>query len=148
MVASDQIGQAFAMAFSHHAGQMDKLGEPYVAHLVRVASGVETAAQQIVALLHDIVEDSNCTLDALRAIFDETIVDAVDAMTKRPAEDYDIYLCRVHSNAIAQAVKLADIADNTSPRRVAGLDPETQVRLTAKYKHAVRFLNEKETGLC
>ena len=92
--------------------------------------GIET---QIVAILHDVVEDTWITLEMLvRMGFPETIVDAVDAITKREGEDYFTYVERCSRNHIAALVKLADLEDNSDPvRALAG-----QTRMLERYKRA------------
>ena len=130
-----QLGQAFEMAFAAHAGQTDKSGQPYMAHVVRVASGV-TGDAQIVALLHDVVEDTPVSLEEVSAAFGADIAAAVDAITKRDGEPVDTYLDRVAANPLARAVKLSDLADNSNPARLAMLDADTQAHLTRKYDHA------------
>ena len=122
-----------------HEGQVDKAGRPYIEHPRRVAARVEQvdgpAAAVCVAWLHDVVEDCGITLDDLLEDFDDEIVDAVDALTRREGEG-DEYYRRVASNELALVVKRADIWDNTNPDRLAALPAETRERLQAKYAHA------------
>jgi (p)ppGpp synthase/HD superfamily hydrolase len=104
-----------------------------------------TLIEQIVAILHDTVEDTDATLEDIRNLCDgqtyaDTIVDAVDAITKRPNEQYDDYLVRVKDNPIALSVKLADIRDNMSPIRQYRLPLEKQIKLKAKYLKALTIL--------
>ena len=94
-----------------------------------------------VALLHDTVEDTWVTLDYLRYDFAERIINAVDAITKRKGERYIEYLKRVKANPLALRVKLADIAHNTSPKRMEVLKDGERKYLTEKYEQALAFLN-------
>lgn len=132
-------------ATAAHEGQVDKAGRPYIEHPRRVADRVAEvdgrAAAVCVAWLHDVVEDSNVTLDELLDDdFSDAIVDAVDALTRREDEGDDYYR-RVASNDLAVAVKRADIWDNTNPERLAALPASTRDRLQAKYAHALKLLD-------
>ncbi|MGC1209088.1 MAG: HD domain-containing protein [Ornithinimicrobium sp.] len=118
MNPSPPIDLARQIATSAHEGQVDKNGAAYIGHPARVAARVRgDDAAEIVAWLHDVVEDTTLTLEDLRAHFPESIVAAVDAMTRRSEEAPDAYYARVRADPIARAVKLADIADNTDPPR-------------------------------
>lgn len=132
-------------ATTAHKGQVDKAGRPYIEHPRRVADRVAEidgrAAAVCVAWLHDVVEDSDVTPDELRGDFDDAIVDAVDAVTRRDGEGDDYYR-RVASNDLAVAVKRADIWDNTNPERLAALPASTRDRLQAKYAHALELLDQ------
>lgn len=124
-------------AIRAHAGQTDKGGRPYIEHVERVAAHVPFAYEDA-AWLHDVVEDTDATLDDLRsAAFTPRTVEAVDALTHRKGERNIDYYARVRGNPIARTVKLADIADNANVRRLARLDDETIVRLVRKYARAL-----------
>ncbi len=141
MSTSPLLELARQIATSAHEGQVDKGGAPYIGHAARVAARVRgDNAAEIVAWLHDVVEDTTVTLSDLRAHFPEFIIEAVDAMTRRSGEAPDAYYARVRADPIARAVKLADIADNTDPHRTALLPDDTRRRLTAKYDHALHEL--------
>lgn len=131
------VRQAEQIARTAHEGQVDKAGEPYISHPARVADrvrGDENA--ETVAWLHDVVEDTGVSLDELRQTFPEEVVEAVDAITVCPGEDRSAYYARVAANPLALKVKLADIADNSDPERLARLDEEPRARLEAKYAKA------------
>ena len=140
----DLVAAADRVAVAAHEGQVDKAHQPYVEHPRRVAAKVAHLGPdfEIVALLHDVVEDTPVTLDVLAATFPGHIVDAVDAITHRAGETRDAYYARVAANPLAVAVKFADIADNTDPLRLAALPGATQARLEAKYAHARSRLRE------
>lgn len=137
------LGLAFEIASCQHDGQRDKAGEPYMAHVIRVFCGVRRSDHQIVALLHDVVEDGHLRLDHIEDHFEPDIVAAVDAITKRKGEPYREYLDRVKGNPAALAVKLADIADNSSEDRLAKLMPDVAERLRGKYEMALKILREQ-----
>lgn len=136
------VDKARTLAEKAHAGQVDKAGEPYVGHLERVADDVATRTvfvglAQAVAWLHDIIEDTHVTAyDLTAAGMPQDVVDAVEAITHRPNEPRAEYYARVRSNDLALAVKLADIADNADPARLARLDDQTRERLEVKYAAA------------
>ena len=142
------ITNAEHVARTAHEGQTDKTGVPYITHPERVA---RTAGQkapehlreeaQAVAWLHDTVEDTGVTLQGLSEQgFPETVIDGVDAMTKRQGEPVEGYFERVRANAIARIVKAADIDDNTDPERVQKLGQGDRTRLAAKYQRSRELL--------
>lgn len=132
--------KALELAERYHRSQTDKLGQPYILHVVSVAFRVPAGPVRIVALLHDIVEDTDCTLDLIRNEFGDEIANAVDAITKREDEDYLKYLLIVRTNELAAQVKYADICDNSAADRLAGLDELTRRRLEEKYRMARNVL--------
>jgi (p)ppGpp synthase/HD superfamily hydrolase len=139
------IGQAALMfrarqlAMNAHAGQTDKAGADYYrAHVADVAHRVgDDPTLRTVAYLHDVVEDTFWTLDDLALVgFPGEVVAAVDAITHRPNEDRLAYYARVKANPLALPVKLADVASNSDPDRLALLPPSTRTRLIEKYEQA------------
>ena len=141
------VGKAYAFAFEAHWGHVDKSGEVYATHLVRVAARFEDDAARAVALLHDTVEAPIVTEAEVRAQFPVEIADAVMALTKRGKEPLESYLARVAENELAIRVKRADIADNASPARLEKLPQDMQTRLHAKYARARALLDAFETGV-
>jgi len=109
------IDKALAIAADAHAGQVDKGGQPYILHPLRVMAQMDTTAERVVALLHDVVEDTSWTLDAINVLgLSLAQRTALDALTRRPgAEPYAGYLCRINTEgAMAMKVKIADLKDN------------------------------------
>jgi (p)ppGpp synthase/HD superfamily hydrolase len=107
------IEKALQIAAQAHEGQKDKEGLPYTLHPLRVMSRVEGDEAQIVAVLHDVIEDTKVTLDELRrAGFSETVLAAVQCVTHRKDEPYADYVVACKNNPIARQVKLADLHDN------------------------------------
>lgn len=138
----DLVSAARKLAGHYHDGQVDKAGDPYLGHVSRVADRVVPQEPEFVAaaLLHDILEDTSATPAELAAAgIPETVIEAVVILTKTggPLDDY---YAQVRTNAIALAVKLADVADNSDPSRLAQLDPEIRDRLTRKYAKALAAL--------
>lgn len=134
-----EIALAEQVATAAHADQTDKAGAPYIGHPRRVALRVWEDCRAV-AWLHDVVEDSDVTLEDLARQFRPEIVAAVEAITHRDGEPREAYYRRVAANYLAYEVKLADIADNSDPKRLALLDVETRTRLEAKYSKARRLL--------
>ncbi|HWM02515.1 MAG TPA: HD domain-containing protein [Actinophytocola sp.] len=137
------LDDAIQVARRAHEGQLDKSGRPYIAHPLRVMGMVTGTHQRMTAVLHDVVEDTDVTLDDLVAAgCPDEVLAAVAAISKRPGEPQSDYLTRVLADPIALVVKRADIADNMSPDRMGRLDAETQERLRTKYEAALRRLDE------
>jgi hypothetical protein len=112
------LAKAIQIAARAHEQMRDKDGQPYILHPIRVMSGVEGIEAKIVAVLHDVVEDSPITADDLRREgFSEAIVAAVVCVTKRADEPYSDYVLRCKVNELARRVKLADLEDNARPAR-------------------------------
>ncbi len=133
---------AKAIAHREHSRQADKAGQPYIGHVSRVAAHVAGDQDaETVAWLHDVVEDTSVDLADLGAEFAPHIVAAVDAITRRTGEAPADYYQRVRGNDLARRVKLADIADNADPVRLAGLDSATRERLERKYRHALEAVS-------
>ena len=114
------IERAVEIAAKHHAGDVDKAGAPYLFHPLRLMFAVKTPFEKMAAVLHDVVEDTPVTLDDLR---DEgvhaDVIDAIEALTKRPGESRIEAAARAAANPIARVVKLADVTDNMDLGRIA-----------------------------
>lgn len=113
------LERAIEIAASAHAGQFDKAEQPYILHPLKVMLRVNGAHEQMVGVLHDVVEDTAVTLDALRAEgFPDAVLAAIDALTKRPGETRMQAAARAALNPVALAVKLADNAENMDLSRI------------------------------
>lgn len=106
--------QAIRLAVEAHGMQLDKAEKLYILHPFRVMSQFPTTAitHQIVAVLHDVVEDTDVKLEDIRYTFGDIVADAIDALSRREGETYTDFIERAAKNLIARAVKLADIQDN------------------------------------
>jgi (p)ppGpp synthase/HD superfamily hydrolase len=132
--------RAIGIAAEAHQGQKDKAGEPYILHSLRVMLRMSTRDERIAAVLHDLLEDTPWTRhDLAREGFTETVIEAVEALTRHPHESYDVFLARVASNPIAIRVKLADLADNLDESRIVQPTDRDRRRM-AKYDSARTFL--------
>ncbi len=130
------LERAIAIAVQAHAGQLDKAGQPYILHPLRVMAAMDTDEERIVAVLHDVVEDSDWSLAGLRARgFPERLLAALEGLTKRPTEDYEAFIKRVDTDALSRRVKIADLEDNLDPGRIKHPTARDRVRMR-KYRRA------------
>ena len=131
---------ALALACQSHRGQRDKAGEPYILHPLRLMVRAQSAAERVVAVLHDVVEDSSVTLDHLKELgFDSGVIAAIDALTRRKGESYDAFIDRIRSNPLATKVKVLDIQDNMDLCRLPTVTQKDLDRV-AKYHAALQRL--------
>jgi (p)ppGpp synthase/HD superfamily hydrolase len=134
------LERAIEIAARAHSGQRDKAGAPYILHPLRVMLRAATDAERIAAVLHDVVEDSDWTFDQLRAEgFAPEVVEAVDALTRRPGETYEEFVLRAGAHPLARRVKLADLADNSDPNRITSPTEQDLARLE-RYRRAIALL--------
>ena len=135
---------AMRICFDAHKEQTDKSGLPYVFHPFHLAEQMKDEATTCVALLHDVVEDSDMTLEGLReAGFPEEIVEAVGAMTHAPDVPYMDYVRAIKRNPIATAVKLADLRHNSDPTRLEVIDEFAERRME-RYRAAITILTDND----
>lgn len=132
------VERAHAMADTAHNGQFDKADRPYIEHPKRVVGHLlnPSPEESVVGWLHDVVEDTDVSLEYIKDAFGAQVAAAVGAITRRHGENPDQYYARVKANPIALAVKVADLTDNTDPARLALLEPDLRARLEKKYAHA------------
>jgi GTP diphosphokinase / guanosine-3',5'-bis(diphosphate) 3'-diphosphatase len=124
------LEHAIEIAARAHAGQVDKGGQPYILHPLRVMLRLAAEHERMAAVLHDVVEDTSVTLDELRAAgFPPPVLMAVDALTKRPGESRLEAAARAAADPIALEVKLADNAENLDISRIAQPTAEDYARL-------------------
>lgn len=134
------LEEAIAIAAQAHRGQTDRAGAPYILHPLRMMLSLRTDDERMAAVLHDVVEDTDWTLDALRERgFSAVVVDAVDHLTRRAGESYEDFVRRAARHPVARRVKVADLEDNMDTRRLGTVTPGDGERL-ARYHRAWRFL--------
>lgn len=141
----DLIAQARTLAVSAHAGQVDKLGAPYIGHPTRVAAHAKALGGSPEAIaaawLHDVIEDCDVTAEDLHALgFPAEVIAAVSLLSKRPGQSLEDYCSALRHNPLALLVKRSDLADNTDPTRTGKLDERTRLRLAAKYERTRSLL--------
>lgn len=136
------VEKALEIATKAHEGQYDKSGVPYIEHPKHVAEGVHGDIAKATAYLHDVIEDTDVTVDDLRREgIPEEVIEAVVVMTHGKHESYFDYIRRLRKCPIAREVKIADLKHNSDTSRVKRPTPRDIAR-TAKYKRALRILNE------
>ena len=134
------LDRAIELAKHHHKGQTDKAGKPYIEHPLRVMNQMTTEEEKIVAVLHDIVEDTDISLNDLRNEgFSEEVVSAVKCLTKQDGENYDSYIERISFNPLAVKIKLSDLEDNRDLIRLPEVTNKDLERLE-KYDNALKKL--------
>ena len=145
MVYTELTNKAMGLAYEAHHGQTDKSGVPYVFHPIHLAEQMDDEISCCVALLHDVVEDTEITLEALTEKFPAEVVEAVALLTHDPDTDYFDYVRRIRENSVARKVKLADLAHNSDASRFAGVPvPEGRIGyLRDKYTKAKAILLEE-----
>jgi hypothetical protein len=140
------LERAIAIAAQAHAGKIDKAGAPYILHPLRVMLCMKTNDERIAAVLHDVVEDSEWTLERLRAEgFSEAVVRAVDSLTCRDQESYDDFVLRAGGDRIGRRVKIADLEDNCDMTRIATPTKKDLERIE-KYRRALAQLQVQAAG--
>ncbi len=140
MIYTENTKKALRICFDAHKHQEDKSGMPYVFHPFHLAEQMKTEETTIVALLHDVVEDSDYTLEDLKEFgFSGAVTDAVALMTHADDVEYMDYVRKIKDNPIAKAVKLADLRHNSDLSR---LDEVTEKALNRreKYLKAIELL--------
>lgn len=134
------LEQAIYIALHAHKGKTDKAGSPYILHPLRVMLAMETTEEKIVAVLHDVVEDSSFTIQKLKQEgFSKKVLDAVSLLTKTQNQDYESYISAIRKNSLATKVKLADLKDNMDKSRLKEITEADLIRIK-KYKAALKQL--------
>lgn len=138
------LDKAIAIAVQAHRGQKDRYGQPYILHPLRVMMRMKSVDEQIVAVLHDVVEKSEWTLEDLRREgFSAAIIDAVDKLTKRHGEEYASHIERTKTSRLSKRIKVADLEDNMDPERIVTPSKQNERRL-ARLHEAWDELKKKE----
>lgn len=136
------LDKAIAISSRAHTGQIDKAGQPYILHPLRVMFKFQNEHERIVAVLHDVIEDSEISLDDLKKLdFSTTIIEAIDCLTKRAGETYEEFISRVSLNDLARKIKIEDIKDNMDLTRIGSINDIDLARIK-KYHRALKFLDK------
>lgn len=138
------LGRAIAIAAQAHEAQVDKGGAPYILHPIRVMNRVAPIDAKIVAVLHDVLEDCpGWTASRLLAQgFSREIVGALQVLTRRRGEDYELFIARCKANRLARLVKIADLRDNSDLTRIQEPTEADRAR-QAKYHRALFALGAR-----
>ena len=142
MIYTELTKKALCLSFEAHKDQVDKSGIPYVYHPFHLAEQMDTEETVIVALLHDVVEDTDYTLQDIADMgFPQSVVGAIALMTHDESVAYMDYVARIKQNPIAAAVKLADLRHNSDTSRLDVVDDKAMERIQ-KYQQAIALLTE------
>ncbi len=142
MIYTPSTKKAMKFCFQAHKEQTDKSGIPYVFHPIHLAEQMKDEDTTVVALLHDVIEDTDYTLEDLAEMgFNERVIEAIALMTHPEDVPYMDYVAKIKNNPIAKAVKLADLAHNSDITRMDVVDEKAKARVE-KYAKAIALLNE------
>lgn len=145
MIYTPLTNKAMRIAYDAHHGQIDKSGQPYIFHPYHLAEQMKDEISVCVALLHDVMEDTNITYEVLAKEFPKDVMDALVLLTHKNGIDYFDYVRAIKQNPYAKAVKLADIAHNSDQTRMAGCENVPEDKLAfwrEKYTKAKAILEE------
>ena len=142
MKLADQLEIAIAIAVEAHKGQTDKADMPYILHPLRVMNSVNTLEEKIIAVLHDVVEDTSITFHfILEKGIDKHLIDVLRLLTHEKAVPYEDYIQKIAINRLATQIKLADLRDNSNLDRLKEKTDKDYQRLE-KYRKAIAFLEQ------
>ena len=134
------LEKCIKFALDVHAGQTDRYGRPYILHPLHLMSQMDTEVELMAAVLHDVIEDSETTLDDLRRLgLPEEVIQVVSLLTHDEADSYEEYVHRLKPNPIARKIKLADLLHNMDIRRMNSVTEKDAARLE-KYRRAWEIL--------
>ena len=138
------LQRAIEIATEAHKGQFDKSGKDYIGHPLRVMEMGKTEEEKIVGVLHDVIEDTNWTFEALAEEgFSKEIINALKCVTKLSEnENYDDFIERIKKNPLAVAVKINDLSDNMDIRRLPYLSDKDVKRLKKYLKAYKKLIGE------
>jgi (p)ppGpp synthase/HD superfamily hydrolase len=140
MIYTDATKKAMRVCFAAHKDQLDKSGLPYVFHPFHIAEQMTDEDTTVTALLHDVAEDSDITLNDLAAMgFNGRVMHALALLTHDPAVPYMEYVRRIASDPVAKTVKLADLAHNSDLSRLDN-PSKSDIERAAKYQKAAQLL--------
>lgn len=145
MIYTKLTNKAMKIAYDAHHGQVDKSGQPYIFHPFHLAEQMQDEVTVCIALLHDVMEDTDVTYEELCKHFPKEVTDALVLLTHREGTDYLDYVRAIKSNPYAKAVKLADLAHNSDESRFIGCDgisEEKKKYFREKYAKAKAILEE------
>ena len=141
MIYTDMTVKAMRLAYHAHRDQVDKGGVPYVFHPYHLAEQMNNEIRVCAALLHDVVEDTDVTLDYLKSEFPPAVTAIVELLTHEEEVDYNEYVAAICTNADAAFVKLADLVHNMREDRLVGQQSNEQIqRRLQKYAEAFRMV--------
>ena len=150
MIYTKMTVRAMQVAYEAHQGQYDKNGVPYIFHPYHVAEQMTDEVSVCAALLHDVVEDTEVSIEDLEQMFPKEVTEVLRLLTHDPKEDYEAYVRRAAAHPIARNVKLGDVLHNADQSRIvdpARIPPEKAAAWRIKYQHAREILEQNDAAL-
>lgn len=141
MINTKLTRKAMIIAYKAHQNQFDKANIPYIYHPIHIAEQMDTELECIVALLHDVVEDTDITLNDLEKEFPQEVIDLLKILTHDKKIDYIEYIKKVKTNPIATKIKIADLKHNSDITRLENITT-TDLKRIEKYKKALEILGK------
>ncbi|MBE5937675.1 MAG: HD domain-containing protein [Lachnospiraceae bacterium] len=145
MIYTMLTSKAMEIAYNAHHGQKDVNGVPYIFHPMHVAEGMKDELTTCVAILHDVVEDTDVTMEELSEVFPENVIECLKILTHDDSEDYFEYIKRIAANPVAKIVKLGDLAHNMDESRIYDKTTVSEEQLNwwrFKYEKALNILSQ------
>lgn len=139
MINTKMTREAMKIAYNAHYNQFDRAGVPYIYHPIHLAENMDSEIACVVALLHDVVEDTDITMEELEKTFPREVIEILKLLTHDKKVDYMEYIKRIKENEIARKVKIEDILHNADETRLDSITEEDIIR-RKKYKKALEFL--------
>lgn len=144
MIYTVMTKKAIKLMYEAHKDQVDKAGMPYVLHPLHVAEEMQDEIRTTVALLHDVIEDSNVTFDKLSELgFSSDVIESLKLLTHNEEVDYFDYIQKIGTNPVATSVKLADLRHNSDLSRLDKITEKDVVRVE-KYKKCIDYLEKMQ----
>lgn len=137
MYYSERVKKAMLITYKAHDGQTDKGGYPYIAHPLHLAEGCSSEEETIVALLHDVLEDTHSYYEKVKELVSEEELNALVLLTRRRKDTYFSYIKKVSQNALATKIKCMDLEHNLLESRLSGNMPNS---LKERYEKALKIL--------
>ncbi len=142
MINTPCTRKAMRVAYQAHKNQFDKAQVPYIYHPIHLAEQMNTELECIVALLHDVVEDTDMTFLDLEKIFSSEVIEILKLLTRDKRTDYMEYIKKIKTNKVAKKIKIADIIHNSDETRLDVIDEET-IKRRKRYQKALKYLKEE-----
>lgn len=142
MINTPCTRKAMRVAYQAHKNQFDKAQVPYIYHPIHLAEQMNTELECIVALLHDVVEDTDMTFLDLEKFFSSEVIEILKLLTRDKRTDYMEYIKKIKTNKVAKKIKIADIIHNSDETRLDVIDEET-IKRRKRYQKALKYLKEE-----
>ncbi len=139
MINTKLTRKAMIIAYNAHMNQLDKAGVPYIYHPIHLAEQMDIELECIVALLHDVVEDTAITFEQLEKEFSKEVITVLKLLTRDKGEEYMDYIKKIKKHSIARKIKIADLIHNSDESRLEKITTK-DIERRSKYHKALEFL--------